>query len=218
MERFLILDKYNTWYDWHLILSAKEYTPPEIKTNTVDIDGMNGSLDLTEALTGEPTYKDGEFNATLWTDYGKRQDREDLFKSIIKAVHGRKIRLIEPDNPNHYLVGRITVGDKENNLAYMSFKIKVTCEPWLYAIEETTRLITLAKADADIVLINNGVKTLCPTITVNGKATITIDGFAPIELITGVHIISDLKLKQGATVVKVSGSGTVTFTYREAEF
>ena len=47
----------NTWDDWHMLPTARPmFTPPDVKTNYIDIPGGNGSLDLTEALTGYPLY------------------------------------------------------------------------------------------------------------------------------------------------------------------
>jgi len=49
----------HSWNDLYLIpLERPVIPPPEVKTNLVDIPGGNGSIDLTNALTGEPCYKD----------------------------------------------------------------------------------------------------------------------------------------------------------------
>ena len=63
MERHFIFDKYNTWADWDLIVTAKDITPPEPKTYYVELDGMSGSLDLSESLSNEICYEDRELKA-----------------------------------------------------------------------------------------------------------------------------------------------------------
>ena len=70
MERYFVLDKYNTWYDWRLICTAKDVTPPEPKTYYVELDGMDGTLDLSESLTGEISYKDRTVSAAFFTNNG----------------------------------------------------------------------------------------------------------------------------------------------------
>lgn len=216
MERFFVLDKFNTWYDWKLVLTTKGVTPPEPKTNYVDISGMNGSLDLSESLTGEVSYKDRTITATFWTDDRSRTDRERLLRNIVAALHGKKIKIIEPDDPNHYFYGRVKIKSVINTLPYAEFSIEATCEPWRYALEETSRSIELNSTLANLVIRNDGVKTLCPTITVTDLVTIVHNG-STTSLSAGVYKISDLKLHQGANVIGVSGKGSVTFTYREAE-
>ena len=216
MERFFVLDKFNTWYDWRLIVTAKDVTPPEPKTNYVELDGAHGTLDLSEALTGEVTYQDRTVTATFWTDEKTMVDRKILLQTIVRALHGKKIKVVEPDDPDHYFYGRLKVKTATHFPAYMSFNVEITCEPWRYAIEETKRLIEVEAEENNVVIRNTGVKTLCPTINVTGSVTLTYNG-ASVELSDGSYKISDIKLCQGFNIVTVSGTGSVEFVYREAD-
>ena len=218
MERYFILDKFNTWYDLHLIVTNKKIPDAEPKTNYVKLDGMSGSLDLSEALTGEITYDDRTISATFWTDYGNRNDREVLLRKIISSLHGKKIKIIEPDDINHYFYGRVKIkDDKTNNLAYATFTIEAICEPWRYALEETVRRVDVNSTVAtEVVINNNGVKTLSPVITVTGSANIIYNGVTT-ALTEGTYKVSDIKLRQGVNIIGVSGNGSVTFSYREAD-
>ncbi len=217
MERYFILDKFNTWYDWRLILTAKDVTPPEPKTNYVEIDGMSGSLDLSESLTGEVTYKDRIISASFWTNEGAFKERSNLLRKIVTSLHGKKIKIIEPDDPNHYFYGRVSVKSLNNILPYAEFTIEATCEPWRYSIEDTVRSIEVNGDTIINMVINNpGVKTLTPVITVTGTVILHYNN-DEIELGAGNYKIPDLRLYQGVNVIGVSGSGVVTFTYKEAD-
>lgn len=215
MERYFILDKYNTWLDWGLILTGKKISLAEPKTNYVDIDGMSGSLDLTESLTGEVTYKDRTISASFWTDKGSRKDREVLLKNITFALHGKKIKIIEPDDPDHYFYGRVEIKSSTNNLAYAEFTIEATCEPWRYMLTDTVRHIDV-NGDTDVVIYNHGVKSVSPVIKVNGSVTVIYNN-ARASLTTGSYKISDIKLRRGVNIIRLSGAGKVTFTYKEAD-
>lgn len=215
MERYFIFDKYNTRTDWDLVLISKTITPPEPKTNYVNIDGMDGTLDLSEVLTGEPTYKDRVITATFWTDNGNRSEREKLFRDITAALHGRKIQIIEPDDTDHYFIGRVVINSNKNVLAYLEFSITITCEPWRYAIDDITTPVSVSKP-INVVMSNNGVKTVCPTITVVGTVTITYNDLE-VKLNDGTYKLSHIKLKRGNNILSLSGSGTVIITYREAD-
>ena len=216
MERFFILDKYNTWYNWRLILTAKDVTPPEPKTNYVELDGMSGSLDLTEALSGEVTFADRNLSASFWTDEGTRKDRETLRTQIITALHGRKVKIIDPDDPEHFFNGRVSVKSWKNILPYAELSIEATCEPWRYALEESKRRVDVTgSSPVDIVIQNHGVKTLCPSIRVDGSVTISYKG-SDITLTDGTYRIPEIKLRSGANIVTLSGDGSIAFTYREA--
>lgn len=215
MERYFILDKFNTFYDWDLILTAKSITPPDPNTHYVNIDGMSGSLDLSESLTGEITYKDRTITASFWTDHGNFTTREKLLREIISTLHGKKVNIIEPDDPDHFFIGRIKIKSYSNVLAYMTFTIEATCEPYRYALTETVRTVEV-NDDIDVVIRNTGVKTLSPMIHVTSAVNIVYEDVS-VQLSAGTYKISDIKLKQGFNVIKITGSGSVTFTYREAD-
>ena len=216
MERYFILDKKNTWYDWRLVLTAKDVTPPTPKTNYVKIDGMSGSLDLSESLTGEITYEDRTITASFWTSEGTRKERDKLLKDIIATLHGKKIKIIEPDDPERYFYGRVKVNSISNTLSYASFSIEATCDPWRYAINESTRTAEVYNTSLSLVINNNGVKTLSPIITVTGSVDVTYKGVKS-SLTDGTYKISDIRLYRGSNVIDVSGTGSVSFTYREAD-
>lgn len=214
MKRFFIIDKYNTAEDWGLTLTSKETPPPEAKTNYVSLDGMHGALDLSESLTGEVTYNDRTVSATFMCSEGTFYERVHLLQDIITALHGKKVRIVEPDDPGHYFVGRVHITPTVGTNAYMELEMSAICEPWRYAEFETRRYVGVT-SNTEVVLYNNGVKTLSPTIEVAGNVTLSFEGKSQ-TLTAGVYKITDLRLRHGATLVGVSGSGSVVFTYREA--
>lgn len=214
MERYFILDKFNTWYDWRLILTAKDVTPPEPKTNYINLDGMSGTLDLSESLTGDVTYADRTVSASFWTCEGTFKERASLLRKIVTTLHGKKIKIIEPDDPDHYFYGRVVVKSITNILPYATFKIEAICDPWRYT-EDIERLIEV-NGQTSVVINNNGVKTIIPIIDVVGTVDITYKG-QTISLTDGSYMVSEIKLYQGVNVMTVSGNGSVTFTYKEAD-
>lgn len=220
--RYFILDKYNTWYDWRLTLTAKDVTAPEPKTNYVEIDGMSGTLDLSEALTGDVLYHDRTVTASFWSSEGTFQERVAVLRNITAALHGKKVQIIEPDDPTHYFLGRVKIKDVKQDQVHIEFTIEATCDPWRYAVEETERSVPVG-GDVDAVIHNNGVKALTPTLTVAalGPMYVTFNGITTTldtgEILnTGTWKIPDLRLRQGVNIVHLFGNGTVTFTYREA--
>lgn len=217
MERYFILDKYNTWAEWDLILTAKDITPPEPKTNYVNIDGSHGTLDLSESLTGEITYNDRTITASFWTCEGSRAEREIKLKQIICLLHGRKVKIVEPDDLNHYFYGRIKIGNVKNILSYAEFTLEAICEPWRYSINDVVHSFTVVNnSPVSAAIHNNGVKTVCPTLTVAGSPSITYDGVT-MPLSQGTYKIPDLKLYRGVNIISITGDGSIAITYKEAD-
>lgn len=216
MERYFLFDDKNTFLNWHLILTEKDIAPPEIKTNYVDIGGMSGSLDLTEALTGEITYNDRTISASFWTDYGKRDDRSKLLHEIRCYLHGRKLKIVEPDDPEHYFVGRVKITSESNNLAYAEMSLEITCEPWRYSHFEIERRIDVSSyIPSEFIITNHGVKSLCPDIIIDRNVSIYFED-TEIPLSGGRYKISDIKFRSGFNMIRISGHGSATFVYREA--
>ncbi len=215
MKRFILFDKYNTAYDWGLLLTAKVVSDPEPKTNYQDLGGVSGSLDLTEALTGEVAYSDRSLTASFSLSDGTVQEREVVLRQITAALHGRRVRIVEPDDPEHYLVGRVKIVGRSNTHAYATLDIEATCEPWRYAVNESERRVVVKNNSTDVVICNAGTQTVCPVITVTGTVSITDNGVTT-ELEAGSYKITDIRLKPGPNVIGVSGYGSATFTYREA--
>lgn len=218
MERCFLFGNFNTWNDWELLLTGKtDLEQPTVKTNYVEIEGMNGSLDLSEALTGEPTYEDRTFSASFCACDSSYEDRRALLSSIISAIHGRKMKIVEPDDPNHYLYGRVSVTNVNHTVSYSDFSVEMRCDPWRYEHEETVQIIPVSSdAPVDVPICNGGRKTVCPDITVSGQVTFTCCGVTS-EATDGSYKVTTFKLYQGENVIQVSGSGTLTLTYRRAD-
>ena len=202
--RYFVLDKFNTWYDWRLTLTSKDVTAPEVKTNYVSIDGMHGTLDLTEALTGDVLYNDRTVTASFWSDEGTFLERASLLKTITASLHGKKVQIIEPDDPEHYFLGRIKIKNVVQDQVHIEFTIEATCEPWRYAIEETNRRVDV-NGDTDVVIHNTGAKAITPVLVVTGGVYVTHGNNISL-LNEGSWKVTDLRLSQGTNIVKLSGN------------
>ena len=217
MERAFIFDNINTFSDWRLILNAKSVTPPKPNTNYVKLDGMSGTLDLSESLTGEVTYEDRTVSATFLATEGSYITRVNLFDNIIKKLHGKKVKIIEPDDPYHYLYGRITVKSIDNNRVYGKITLEATCEPWRYSIDEIIRTVELSAKKVKVIIVNNGVKTIIPKILIKGSpATIIVNGQEIVSYPSNTYISSEVYLRQGEYILTISGDGSISFKYEEA--
>lgn len=218
MERCFLFGDYNTWVDWGLILTQKsDIDPPEVKTNYVDIDGMNGSLDLSDTLAGEPTYKDRTITAAFCACDGTYENRRALMRSITALLHGRKMRIVEPDDLGHYFYGRVRIKNVRHTVPLSEFSVECICDPWRYELDETVHTIPVSsQAPVDVPIYNSGRKTVCPDISVSGQVTFTCCGVTS-SATSGSYKVTTFKLYQGENIIQVSGNGTLTLTYRRAD-
>ena len=165
---------YHTANNWGLILNSKTISPPRPKTTYVSIQGRDGDLDQSEALTGEIKYENRTLKFTFLLTEGTYLDRENLISEILTVVHGKKLNIILDDDPSVYFVGRCIVTDRNNNKAYGSIAIEVNCDPFRLKLEEVEETIALTSVETSVALSNNGNKTVSPIFTVTDTATDTM--------------------------------------------
>lgn len=218
MERCFLFGPFNTWTDWGLILTQKgDIDPPEVRTNYTEIEGMSGSLDLSEALAGEPTFKDRAITASFCACEGSYRERRVLMGTILSQIHGRKLRIVEPDDPGHYFMGRVKVKNIRHTVPLTEFSVECICEPWRYENMETVQTFPVSgEIPAEIRINNEGRKTVCPEITVTGQVTFTCCGVTS-SATDGTYRVTTFKLYQGENIIRVSGNGTLTLRYRKAD-
>lgn len=211
---------YHTAEDWNLIMNEKTVSPPVPKTTYVSVPGRDGDLDLTTALSGIVNYENRKAEYIFLLTNGSQLDREELIAEIIGALNGQSMEIIDTDDyPDYYMIGRLTVSETMNNNAYGSVKVEANCQPWRYAINSTTKTVTVTSSDGtvSVILSNKGYRTVTPTITVTGTITLTY-GSTSQSLSAGTYTFPGLMLSPGANTVTVAGSGTIAFTYQEAIF
>ena len=198
-------------------LTGFELTEPYPVTNLVDVPGrIKGALDLSFALTGEPTYSTRELLVTLELSEGTRQERELKIAEMTNRLHGRRVEIISPDRPNYYAVGQITVAKLFNNHNHASVEITGICEPWLYDSTEAVTTLKATSTEQTALLANLGAMPVVPVLTVaGGSISVTYDN-ATLNIAAGSYKWPQLYLTPGEHLLKYKGSGTLTITYREA--
>lgn len=131
-RRALILGSYNTALDGLFTTAKLHLETPKIVENYIEVDGMHGSLDCCEAVTGTPVYKSRALTAVLETSRGSILERQERIDALIRHAHGKRLPIVHPDYPGRYLMGRIQLQKDFNNLAYGQVSLSAVCEPWFY--------------------------------------------------------------------------------------
>ena len=201
----------SAFYDWNIVLTKAEIPLPTPKTYTVDIKGADGVLDLTEALTGDVQYNNRQIKLTF--EMMDDTDYSTLISDISNYLHGQKIKFTLNNDEDYYYTGRASTSDWECVKRKGKIVIQVDCEPYKYAVIETVRTVNVTDQTKTVTLSNSR-KNVCPTLTVTGTITLTING-VDYNLVEGKQQLVNFKLSEGNNVVKVSGNGTLTINYRQ---
>lgn len=214
-KRKIIIGAYdsaaNAW-----TLAACKVTKAQQMQTLVQVPGRYAPLDLSTALTdGQPYYGNATLAVRLESSEGDRVVRQTRIDELVNLVDGMSLHIVLPDHPNSYMVGRVQVQPEYNDLAHCAVAISAVCEPWLYRSRETTVTLTASTTAKTATLSNTGRLAVVPTITVTGDVVLEYEG-SSWGLSAGTHALPDLFLTSGDHVITYSGSGTVSFSYREA--
>lgn len=143
-KRQLILNDYRTAEDGLFTLSACKITKAAQEQTFVKVPGRFAPLDLSTVLTdGQPYYGNAKLDAVLESSEGTRAERQERIERLKNLLDGQIAKIVHPDFPGRYMVGRVEVIPDFNGLAYCSVALSAVLEPWLYNDEETEAVSVL---------------------------------------------------------------------------
>lgn len=203
---------YHSWNDFSLILSSKTIGTPSPKTEEIEIPGGDGVLDLTEFF-GEVKYSNRPLSFEFSTMV-PQDEFMDLFTNVQNALHGQKLQIVLDDDAEWAYMGRITVSEWKAEKSIGKLTIDCDCEPYKYRLADTTLTRAVNNATTQITLTNSGRKRIVPLITTDAEMKIAFTGYSG-TFSAGTFTIPELVLHEGKTIVKVTGTGNITFSYRE---
>lgn len=200
----------SAYYDWNIVLTKTEIPLPKPKVTTVDIMGADGVLDLSEALTGDVKYDTR--TAKLTFEVLDDSQFVDLLSEISNYLHGKMVTFSLSDDDEFYYIGRASINTWECSRRKGKIVITVDCEPYKLELEDTIVTIPLTSTPTYYALQNLR-KQVCPVITVSNSARVVFDNIT-YDLTSGTQQVVGIQFVDGDNWVAVSGSGTITFTYK----
>lgn len=105
---------------------------PEPRTNTVEVPGRNGLLDLTGAM-GPVTYN----NREVWgcfREYGDTSAHMIKYSNILNKYHGQRVKVVLDAEPDYYYDGRCTVSTDYTNKKARLINLSVDADPFKYPV------------------------------------------------------------------------------------
>lgn len=204
------LGNYHTYDDFSLLINSKEIGTPEPKKKTVEVEGASTEIDFSEYF-GDINYTNRELKFECST-LAHQSLFLPLFSKINDAIHGKKVRIVLEDDPDFFYVGRVTVSPFRNEKGIGKLTITVDCEPFKYKQDET--VVTKAISGSGTITLANSRKRVVPTITTDAVMTFTFGGTSYATQ-AGTFTIPELELVEGDNIIEVTGTGNVSFVYRE---
>ena len=207
----IYFDDIHSYTDLNLVLSGINIPPATVKTTYVDIPGGDGSVDLTEAL-GEVKFKSRECSFTFTVF--PYEDFEEKKKYISNLLNGRRCKIILDKDPEYYWDGRCSIKEYSSNKNLHKLVVGATVAP--YKLKTRQTIVTVPAGNSVVRELENGRKSVVPTITTTADAKIIFEGNT-YNLGVGTHTILNIELKYGKNQVTVTSNSPVKFTYQEGD-
>ncbi|MBR0575678.1 hypothetical protein KCG48_04900 [Proteiniclasticum sp. BAD-10] len=215
MRRGIIFDNLHTADDWDLILTAQEMEPPKVKTKYIDLPIGDGSIDLTEAIYGDVSLEDreGTFEFDMLCPPA---ERADLLSAIGSYIHGKKRKIILPDDDQHYYYGRMAISSFKANGIIGKLEIEAVCDPYKYKLDPTIYSGSIGAGGSITLSCSNSRKRVIPKITVSGAVSIAFEGNT-YNLSTGTWQTTSIIFKEGQNPITITGAAGTTYSIEYQE-
>lgn len=131
----------NTWDDWHLIPTSRPvFQQGDVKTNYIDIPGADGQIDVSEALSGYPTFKNREGSLEFIVANGWRNSWAAGFSKFANWLHGKVLRVVLDDDPGYFYEGRFSLNEwkSNNDGTWSNVTIDYNLKPYKYSVLVST--------------------------------------------------------------------------------
>ena len=205
----------HSYYDLNLILAPFTPAPASPQTNFLKVPGRDGSLDLTEAH-GEVKYDSRVFQFTFTIDPSEGIPFDEKLTQVSNALNGRKFKITLDRDLDYYWLGRCVVDKYAQKKTIGQIVVKATVDPYKLKHCATTQTVALS-SDEQTISVFNGRMAAVPSIECTDDNTAITFGNSTFTLNAGTHKILNIRFVEGINVLKLKGSGTVTFTWQEGE-
>lgn len=188
----------HSYLNFGVILTEQNIGLPTSKTYTVNIEGMDGALDLSECF-GEMKYENRTIKFTF-ESIEKITDWQAKMINISSFLHGQKMKIKTWSDPDFYYVGRCQIDEYNSSQRLGKIVISCDCEPFKYKnnitnfnLTEGTNTVQNSRMTVYADLINED------EVTINSKV-----------YSAGTHLRA-IKLTSGANTLNSSGNATLNF-------
>ena len=188
-----------------IFLKAYDALPPTPKTYMVDIEGADGSIDLSE-WTGDIHFQNRIVSVQLLDTIGNNS-------SVLSKIIGQKCKIYFSDDMDYYYVGRCNDSNISTRRHISDITLSFMCDPWKYCKGETVIALSVTGNGIDINLRSKR-KPVIPSVVLTASCNLIWENNT-YNLDAGTYNPHWLVVKDTAKTLNVSGSGIITLRWRD---
>ena len=187
---------------------------PQSQANTIVVPGRNSPIRYTEAL-GRVSYQPRTFEIVL-SMLGTRAAFNQKAGEVVNRYAGQLVKVICSEEPELYMIGTIEIAPAYDPQTGKG-QLTLSCsdgDAYRYHVKETVVTVT----GGGQVILDNDYMPVVPILTATAETALSwsvgTDVFKK-TVSSGTWEFPELELQAGRNTISVTGSGTVTFRYRE---
>lgn len=191
--------------DYGLLLVSFDAPKPKPKTYRIAVDGADGDLDMTE-WAGVVRYNSRTVTAVV-------RDMTSLYADkLADFCAGRVVKIYHSADPARYYLGRCECSDKTRTHV-TDMTITATCDP--YKLCEMETVIASAITASGTVSLLAQRRPVSPSVTVSAAMAIAFDNTTVSFTAAGTYTVPTLVITDTPKTVTVTGSGNISFAWRD---
>lgn len=190
------------------------FPTPQSQTNTIVVPGRDSPIRYTEAL-GRVSYQPRSFEIVL-SMLGTRTRFNAMVSTVANQYAGRLTKVTCSEETGLYAIGTLEMAPAYDPLTGKG-QLTISCsdgDAYRYHVEETVVTVT----GGGTVYLDNDYMPVVPVITATAETAlgwqVGTDTFQK-TVSSGTWEFPEMELQAGRNTISVTGSGTVTFRYRE---
>lgn len=207
--RTVLFDGKDSYEDYGLVRQGVTVGAAPVRTVTVDVEGRDGALDLTDYF-GEPLYDNREVEMTFTA--APTSDRNSVFRALYNAIHGKRCKIELSEDGGIYYMGRCEVDDYDTNEPDGEITVTAVCDPYYYKAQPTTQTFEVSGSLQKT--FPNMRRTVIPSFQLSAAMQIK-QGDNTFSASQGTWSDTRLTFGQGDNQLTFTGTGSVTVTYQE---
>lgn len=210
MNRSVSLNGYNLRDKFDMIMTSKIISKAEIKKDSIDVPNADGDTDLSNALTGDVSYKNRNVTITLVKDImsGELLAFQSEFDNLF---HGQEVKVTFEETPNYYWIGRANVDHKPDKVIDT---VTIVIDAYPYQLKKNKTFIKETIETSKTIVCPNIRKWVSPSFKASSDMTIQF-GNNTYAIGAKAKILAGLVFKQGENELVVEGNGTIEISYQE---
>lgn len=190
------------------------FPTPQSQTDTLVVPGRNSPIRYTQAL-GRVSYQSRSFEILL-SMLGSRAAFNEKVSEVANRFAGQLVPVICSEEPGLYALGTLELAPTYEPLTGKG-QLTLSCsdgDSYRYHVQETVVTVT----GGGTVILDNDYMPVVPVVTATAETALSWqiggDTFQK-SVSAGTWEFPELELQAGRNSLSVTGTGTVTFRYRE---